>query len=688
MYFLNKRPCRLVMLAALICCGASQAEAGELPGAWQGDEIVVTATRTPNPISKLPVAVEVISRQQIDQSGALNLADVLTEAHDINALEPTSGRLGVARLRGLDSRLTLVLIDGYRITSGFQGYVDLHEIPSGMIERVEIVRGAGSALYGSDAVGGVVNVITRQPSRELHGGLSVSGGESRYGEAGTFATDGWLSGITGKLGFSVAGSWYNRGSYDRNPSDLTTDGDHRAIGSGSTALTYNLTPTVRLSTGFIYADNHLDGLRSQSAGDFDRSVSSDRLLGYAGLDVKTGDDSNLSLRVSRTTYDWSSDMANVNGLPYVAISISGATKTTTETTTTTRTKVVQDSDQFDAKWTGSLADAHRVTAGVEYLTENREDYSRTVTKKVVTKSNVSTGLITSGPTTMVTTDEPRLTHDANNLGLFMQDEITVFSPLTVIAGLRFDDHSDFGSEVSPKIAALMRIDDHLKLRASYGEGFRAPSLYELYTGAVQTKKSIILANPALDAERSRTYELGADVSLGSFNAGVTGFRNEIRSMISQVLVDATTTPATYQFRNLAQAMTRGLEINASLKLSEGFTLSDQVTLLDTRDETTGRELLFAPAATNIVRIDGLSKRLGLKGNIRVVTTGSQYISSTEKVGAYSLVNCYLSKSISRSSALFAGVDNLFNSDANAAYGNNEGAGMTGTYLYGGVNFHF
>jgi len=676
------------MLAAAICCGARQADAEELPGSWQGEEVVVTATRTPNPISKLPVAVEVITRQQIEESGALNLADLLTEAHDINALEPTSGRLGVARLRGLDSRLTLVLIDGYRITSGFQGYVDLHEIPSGMIERVEIVRGAGSALYGSDAVGGVVNVITRQPTKDLHGGMSVSGGESRYGEAGTASTDGWLSGTTGKLGFSLSGSWYNRGSYDRNPSDLTTDGDHRKIASGSTALTYELSPAVKLSTGFVYADNQLDGLRSQSSGDFDRSVSSDRLLGYAGLDVKTGDDSALSLRVSGTTYDWSSDMANVNGLPYVATSISGATKTTTETTTTTRTKVVQDSEQFDAKWTGSPVDAHRLTAGVEYRTENREDYSRTVTKKVVTKSNITTGAITSGPTTTVTTDEPRLSHDANNLGLFLQDEITVVKPLTVIAGFRFDDHSDFGSEVSPKIAALMRIDDHLNMRASYGEGFRAPSLYELYTGSVQTKKSIVLSNPDLDAERSRTYEIGADLSLGSFNAGLTGFRNEIRNMISQVLVDATTTPATYKFMNIAQAMTRGLEINASLRLSDSFTISDQVTLLDTRDEKTGRALLFAPDTTNIVRLDGVSKRLGLKGNIRVVTTGRQYISSTEEVGAYSLVNCYLSKRVAKGAELFAGVDNLFNSDANAGYGNNEGAGMTGTYLYGGVNFHF
>jgi outer membrane receptor for ferrienterochelin and colicins len=687
MFFSNSRSFRLLTLACILCCGSCQALAAETAGEYKTDEIVVTATRTLNPVSKLPVAVEVITRQQIEESGALNLEDVLSEAHDVHALEPTNGRLGVARLRGLDSRLTLVLIDGYRLPSGFQGYVDLREIPSGIIERIEIVRGAGSTLYGSDAVGGVVNVITRQATRELHGGLSVSGGGSRYGQAGTGATDGWLSGTSGKLGFSVAGSYYNRDRYDRNRSDLMTDGDDRVIGSGSTAITYALTPGVKISAGLIYTDNELDGVRT-TTGDFDRSVRSDRLVGYAGVDVKTGSESSLSLRASRSTYDWSSDMANAYGSPYVTTSISGTTKTTTETSTTTLTKVVQDSDQFDARWTGRLADVHLLTAGVEYRTEYREDYSRTVTKKVVTRTNATTGVITGSPTTTTTNDVAMNSHDADNLGLYLQDEMAVCNPLTVIAGLRYDDHSDFGSELSPRVAALLRLNEHLKLRASYGEGFRAPSLYELYTGSVTTKKSIVLANSGLDAEISRTYELGADATWGHFDVGLTGFRNEIRNMISQVLVDATTTPATYQFRNLTQAMTRGLEIKAALRLPYGFTLSDQATILDTENENTGKPLLFAPDVTNIVRIDGVNKGLGLRGNVRVVTTGSQFISDNEQAGGYSLVNCYLSKSVSKRAELFAGADNLFNSSADASYGNNEGAGLTGTYVYGGVNFRW
>jgi outer membrane receptor for ferrienterochelin and colicins len=326
----------------------------------------------------------------------------------------------------------------------------------------------------------------------------------------------------------VAGTYYDRDRYDRDKSDLMTDGDDRRIASGSVALTYNLTPEVKLTGGMVYSDNSLDGIRTQTTGDFDRWVDSDRLLVHAGVEIKTGEESNLSLKVARSTYDWRSDTDNHDGVPTVTSATASGT-----TTTASRTKVSQDYDQFDARWTGRFADHHRLTAGVEYCVEKPEDSSSTVTTKVVTK----TGAVNSGPTTSVTTDTSSIEHDVNNLGLYLQDEFTGLKPLTIIVGVRYDDHSDFGSEYSPKVAVLLPVDSHLKLRASYGEGFRAPSIYELYTGSLTTKKSIVLSNPDLEAETSKTWEAGADFSWENFNAGVTAFRNEVRNMISLVLVD-------------------------------------------------------------------------------------------------------------------------------------------------------
>lgn len=131
---------------------------------------------------------------------------------------------------------------------------------------------------------------------------------------------------------------------------------------------------------------------------------------------------------------------------------------------------------------------------------------------------------------------------------------------------------------------------------------------------------------------------------------------------------------------------RGVEIDASLKLSSAFTISDRISFLDFEDINTGAALLYVPDIANVFRIDYVNDRHGIKGNVRIVSTGTQHISSTSTVSGYALVNCYISKSVSKYADLFAGVDNMFNYDATSSvYGNNEGAGMMGTCFYGGIN---
>ncbi|RNA64446.1 TonB-dependent receptor [Prosthecochloris sp. ZM_2] len=143
------------------------------------DETVVTATLTETPLKNIPAAVEVIGSEEIGESGATTLHQVLTEAQSVN-LEAVSGRQSTARLRGLSSSNTLVMIDGMRLPSGFQDKVDLGEIPAGWIDRIEIVRGPASALYGSDAIGGgdqrhyqkafrTAGCLVFQPVRVEHG---------------------------------------------------------------------------------------------------------------------------------------------------------------------------------------------------------------------------------------------------------------------------------------------------------------------------------------------------------------------------------------------------------------------------------------------------------------------------------------------------------------------------------------
>ncbi|NTW63809.1 MAG: TonB-dependent receptor [Chlorobiaceae bacterium] len=601
------------------------------------DEVVVTATLSETPVSKIPAAVEIIGKEEIAESGAATLAEVLSEAQSLT-LEPANGRQSIARLRGLSSRHTLVLVDGMRLTSGFQDYLDLSEIPSGMIERIEVVRGSGSALYGSDAVGGVINVITRKPTEEFQAGFTLRGGGSRYGEAGSIMTDGWLSGSTGKIGYVVSGTYGNKDRYDRDSSDLMTDGDDRILKAAQTALTCDL-GSVKLAAGFNYADTELEGVRTQTTGDFNRTVDAERVSAYLGFDAATGNDSSLRVRAWHSGYDWASDMVPLK---------SGATTTTT---------LEQTVRQIEGRWTGRIAESHRVTAGLEYRSEKRTD--------------------------------GELAHEGNNFGSFIQDELEIGRSAGFVVGARYDRHSDFGSAFSPKVGLWFRLNDHLRLRGSYGKGFRAPTLFELYTGSLYTKKKIVYANPDLDAERSISSEIGADVSFGNLTCSATVFKNDMRDMIHEELVgyvkDGKNNIPAYELQNISRAMTRGIELTASMKLPYGLTVSDELTFLDSEDKSKGQDLLYVPDVTNTLKLAYGAERSGFNGNIRVVSVGKQWVENNVRADGYTLVNAYLAKKVSSDTSLFFGVDNIFNEDP-AAYGNIGGAGSTGTCFYGGLTF--
>ncbi|MCK4831061.1 TonB-dependent receptor plug domain-containing protein, partial [bacterium] len=131
---------------------------------------------------KIPIPVEIITEEEIEEMGALTVADALLESQSLY-LQGDSERALAASLRGLRTTHTLVLIDGRRVAAGLRDNINLDDIPTSMIERIEIVRGPISALYGSDAIGGAINIITKEPPEEAIAGLTVNYGQSKYGEA-------------------------------------------------------------------------------------------------------------------------------------------------------------------------------------------------------------------------------------------------------------------------------------------------------------------------------------------------------------------------------------------------------------------------------------------------------------------------------------------------------------------------
>ncbi|MBO8093298.1 MAG: TonB-dependent receptor [Prosthecochloris sp.] len=613
--------------------------ASDAPRHYIMDETVVTATLTQTPLKNIPAAVEVIDSEEIGKSGAMTLHQVLTEAQSVN-LEAVSGRQSTARLRGLSSNNTLVMIDGMRLPSGFQDKIDLSEIPAGWIDRIEIVRGPASALYGSDAIGGVINVITRKPSEETEAWFSSRYGSNTEGEAEETSFDAGVSGRSGDVGYVITGSFGDKDRVDLDTSDGSTDTDDKNVKAGAATISWNVGEQTELSIGATYADVERQGLRFKNKKEQEWLNGSERYTGRIELRSDLGEDSSMLLRAYRSVYDWGVTLTPTgNGAPEVH-------------------SVEQTTDQFEARWSGVLPGGHKVTTGIEYRTEDRE--------------------------------EDGLASEVENLGVFLQDEVAVTDRLSAILGLRFDDHSGFGSVCSPRVSAAYRVSDEMRIRGSYAEGFRAPSVFELYTGSEYTKRRILLPNPDLDPETSRTWEVGADFEHDWLALSVTAFRNDIDDMISEVFTgNYDGTIPINEARNISEAMTRGIELSGRVSLGSGFSIHDELTVLDGENKITGTGLPYLPEFSNVFKLAYRDPVQGFGGNVRVVTAGRQYTDAeaSVKTDAYTLVNFSLSKSLTSRAEIYGGVDNLFDERVEDGYGNVYGPGSTGTFLYAGIGLN-
>ncbi len=625
----------------LFTAGSSRAVIAEEPGySHVMNEMVVTATLSETEIGNIPAAIEVISREEIADMGLETLQEVLTEAQSVN-LEAVSGRMSTARLRGLGSSNTLVMIDGMRLPPGFQDKVDLGEIPAGWIERIEIVRGPASALYGSDAIGGVINVITRKPTLETKAWLNARYGVNTEGEAEESAFDAGVSGSNGNLGYVVTGSFVDKGRVDDDLSDGFTDSDDKNVKAGAAGLTWRLGDAAELAVGVTYADVEREGLRFKSNKEQDWLNGSERYTGRVEFRSDLGRNSSILLRAYRSVYDWDVTLAPLNGSAPESHAVD------------------QTTDQYEARWTGRVFGNHKVTTGLEYRTEERE--------------------------------EDGLSSEIENLGIFLQDEVTIGERFNAILGLRFDDHSSFGPVYSPRVSAAYRLTDHLRIRGAYGEGFRAPSAFELYTGSVYTKRRILIPNPDLEPETSRTWEVGADFENDRVTFSVTAFRNDIEDMIAEVFTGryegAQPKIPVYEARNIAEAMTQGVEVSTRVLLGSGLSIADELTLLEGENKTSGEELLYVPDVSNVLKLAYRNPAHGFSGNVRFVTVGGQYTEPSVKAGAYTLVNLSLSKSLTAHADLYAGADNIFDKRVEDGYGNVYGPGAIGTFIYGGIGLH-
>jgi outer membrane receptor for ferrienterochelin and colicins len=545
---LSPRPVRPLPLAFVLLLQAAATRASE-PDPVRLDPVVVTGTRRATPLADTPVAVLVITRDDIVQSQARTAAEVLDGLTGLVVTRSFRGE-GV-ELQGLSGRHVLVLLDGERVSGKVGEELDLSRYSAESIERIEIVRGAGSALYGSDAMAGVINIVTRKARRRAEASLDLLVGSAHRAE---IASTG--SARTGALGTALSLSFRRQDAFDLDATPATTGSSFEDLAS---TLRFDLRVSdalrVDLRAQHLYREQgaidatplppDLDG--NPRFRLIDRKERTNRLDLRLAPELRTGDHT-LGLSLS-TSLSWSTLLEDQRG----------------GTSYDRRQDTFESATGATLQWSATL-DRHALTAGVEASLEHLDSQRLT------------------SPTA-----------DRRRLGVFLQDEWRPLDPasplvLALVPGLRLDVDSQFGATLTPRLALRFDPSPAWTLRTSFGLGYRAPGFRELYL--VFDNPSVgyrVAGNPDLRPERSRSVDLSVELRPSdTWSITLLGFRHDLTDLIVTLPpIDTPGEPSLYTYDNVSTATSQGLELRlaadplATLRLELGWSFTDS------RDDETG-----------------------------------------------------------------------------------------------------
>lgn len=520
------------------------------------DEIVVTASAIPETVESTPASVTVITQKEIEQHAARDLADVLREVPGLTISRTGSpGKATSLFTRGANSTHTLVLWNGIEINNPYFAGYDWGRFSTAGVQQVEVVRGPYSALYGSDAVAGVVNVLTNPVKSGVHGDFEAGGHGLRNAMAGADY-------VTSSTQFSASYEHRNDDGFDtnddfsQNTANLFwkwTASNHFSLGFAGRHTSYNLGIPTNLNaagTEIIPSPN-----RRQNGTERQLAIPIAQSIGRFSYDV--------ALSESKRNDDF-----NDPDDPYGYVS--GTTDSTTRRARLT---------------TRTTTPIGTIVVGGEYARATVND---------------------------LTNFGPNLDHDRRrDKSLFIEDRlehaIGTDSRLELSLGARRDSFETFGSETSPRFAVAF-VHGSSKLRAAFGESFRAPSIGELFFP--------FSGNPALKAEHGRSAELGYDFALGENGlVSLTLFHARYRDLI---VFDN----ATFVFGNIGRARSQGLEASLTRNIGSAFYSTINYTYLDTKQDDTGDELLRRPKHSGSIFV---GRRVGhTDTNIALVHSGSRF----------------------------------------------------------------
>ncbi len=591
------------------------------------DDIVVTASGIEQPRDEVGQAITIIDADTIEKRQTVDIVDLLATTPGVRfSRTGSTGSVAGISLRGAETTQTLVLIDGVKVNdpSGIGDGYDFGHLLTGNIDRIEVLRGSNSVVHGSQAIGGVVSLMTATPAEGFAAGASAE-----YGYSDTLNAKADVSGTAGAISGGIGGAYFRTDGISSAAVGTEKDGYKNFAGNARLKIAFSDALSLDLRGYYINADLDYDSFFGAPADSAD-VAKLDQYVGYAGLNLGLFD-GNFT---SRAAVTW---MRNERDYYFVR----GTAPDYGYSGTNLR---------FEYQGVVTPASQAKLIFGYEH---ERPDYD----------------FFGFG-----STDSQK----ANIDSVYALGIVQPFTGLSLSGGVRHDDHSQFGgattfganANYSPNAGAT-------NFRLSYGEGFKAPSLYQLYDAFVR--------NPALRPERSKSYDIGIDQSLADGRAliSLTAF---LRNTTDQINYDN----ATFKYGNIDRTRAKGIEATLALKPVDALNVTASYSYIDARDRT-GRpafdgKRLPRRAAHAVSLSADYDWSFGLSTGATLTMVGDSFddFANNVPLDGYALAGIRASLPVGGHFEIYGRVDNLFDADYATAFN----YGTYGRAAYGGVRARF
>ncbi len=592
------------------------------PLALRLDATIVTAARREQRLKDAVIPTEVISRGEIERSGASDVASVLTEQLGVQFEGGLPAGAGV-QLQGLGTNRVLILVDGQPLVGRINGNLDLSRLPTANLERIEVVKGPQSTLYGSDAMGGVINLVTRRASAERTDASVQLVGGSR----GRMDVNGSLLGGSTRVQAGLDVGMRTLQLAPGIPGDL-----------GTFAERFEMSPQLRVQLG--------DAWQLESSALVIREAQRYR----TGQLYRFADRNQMAARLGAT---WRRGAHRSGVLLYRS--------------------------RFDHLARASTLDRPQSDAGErdrQTLTELEVTYSGPVSRALI---DAGVELRQEG---ILADRVDAQRRSFNAIEPFAQATFGG-DRLAVTPGARVTYNDQWGSYATPRIAALWRPVTPLAIRATVGRGFRAPDFKELYLAFANPQAGYaVQGNEQLRPETSTSAQLNVEYAANQLYLRASTYDNQLRDFIEFVQADVA---GLFTYGNVAQARTRGVETEAGYTAGR-LRVEGGVAFLDARDKLTDRTLLGRARWSGRLSASA-SRLLGARVSGTLVHTGATPIQRnddgavTATQSAFTRLDFRIARALGRGIDLSAGVDNVFDRQLGTAW-----PGFTGRQWYGGVTW--